>query len=58
MEGQFIHMSRERTSHNNSFETKYFTLGGCAGAGRLIHTYKQREQAIKWNFHNVQFIGR
>ena len=28
LEGQLIHrsMSRERTSHNNSFETEYFTL--------------------------------
>ena len=58
LEGQFIHTSREKTSHNNSFETEYFTLGGYAGFGRPIHTYKQREQAIKWSFHNVQFIGR
>ena len=37
---------------------EYFTSRGCAGLGRPMHTYKQREQAIKWSFHNVQFIGR
>ena len=35
----------EKPSNNNSFTTEYFTLGGCAGPGRPIHTYKQREQA-------------
>ena len=26
--------------------TEYFTLGGCAGPGRPIHTYEQREQQL------------
>ena len=26
-----VDLQAERTSHNNSFETEYFTLGGCAG---------------------------
>ena len=27
-------------------EREYFTLGGCAGPGRPIHTYEQREQQL------------
>ena len=38
------HIRAERASHNNSLR-EYFTLGGCAGPGRPIHTYEQREQA-------------
>ena len=29
-----------------SNETEYFTLWGCAGPGRPIHTYKQREHQL------------
>ena len=29
---------------------EYFTLGGCAGPGRPIHTYEQREQATITSF--------
>ena len=36
------HIQAKRTSHNNSFETKYFTLGGCTGLER--HTSRENKQ--------------
>ena len=35
------------TKHTITAVREYFTLGGCAGPGRPIHTYEQREQATK-----------
>ena len=45
---------------------EYFTLGGCAGPGRPIHTYEQREQATitafdthdKNSFERIFHFGR
>ena len=50
LKGQYI-----RAIYNNK---KYFTLGGCTGLGRPIHTYEQREQATITDLKYFPLAGR
>ena len=46
-------MQIHRTSHNNSFEREYFTLGGCAGPEMKIHRASHNN-----SFERIFLFGR